>query len=513
VGAVALALATVALYARVAHHAFLFYDDVLYVTQNPVVRAGLTVDGVAWAFRTLHAWNWHPLTWLSHMLDVELFGLAPGAHHLVNVALHAANAAILLVVLARMTGAPWRSALVAALFAVHPLHVESVAWVAERKDVLSTLFGLLALGAYARYARRASPGGYTLVALALTASLLAKPMWVTAPFLLLLLDVWPLGRLRPPGWAGAEGGATIPLRRAVLEKVPLLALSAASCAVTLLAQTKGGATESLDVALGTRLANATVSYARYLGATVWPSPLSPYYPYDGARLPAWEVAAAAAGLVAITALALRRTRTCPALAVGWLWFLGTLVPVIGLVQVGAQGRADRYTYLPSIGLFLAIAWAIPEVAGRRRAAVAAAAAAAVVALSAVAWRQIGFWSDHVTLFQHAVGVTRDNAVAHLVLSQGLAEGGDLRAALVHAREAARLDPRNARARKNLGYVYYRLGLVDESIDELRAAVALAPDYAEAHGNLGIAYGRKGLIREAMEELAAELRLRSAQASR
>jgi hypothetical protein len=365
--AAALAIATFALYARVRGFAFLHFDDNMYVTENPVVRQGLTGAGIAWAFTTLHFSNWHPLTWLSHMADVELFGLDAGAHHLVNVALHALNAAILFLVLSRMTGATGRSLLVAALFAAHPLHVESVAWVSERKDVLSTLLGLLALGAYARYAalagaaargRRSPLCAYALVAVLFAASLLAKPMWVTFPFLLLLLDVWPLQRL-----AGSSverdplppPAPRHPFGRLVVEKLPLLALSAVSSAVTVVAQERGGALRGFDLDLGVRAANAAVAYVRYLGKALWPSSLLPQYAYP-TGLPAWQVLGSALLLLAITGLALVGARRAPWLAVGWLWFAGMLVPVIGLVQVGAQSIADRYTYVPLVGLFVAVAW-------------------------------------------------------------------------------------------------------------------------------------------------------------
>jgi tetratricopeptide (TPR) repeat protein len=551
--AVGLALSTLALYAQVRGHAFLHYDDNMYVTENPVVLQGLTWQGFLWAWTSLDAFNWHPLTWLSHMLDVELFGLDAGAHHLVNAALHAANAAVLFVVLATMTGAAGPSLVVAALFAVHPMHVESVAWVSERKDLLSTLFGFAGLGAYARYARRPGAWRYAAVAISFAASLMAKPMWVTFPFLLLLLDFWPLGRVqrigpasappppgpgdRPtsspspegavldvsdarirPGESASPAGRgpaarrlpAFPLSRLLLEKLPLLALSAASSAITVLAQERGGAIRGLEIGFGARLANAAVSYVAYLARTAWPVGLSPQYPHAGSALPAWKAAAAALLLAAVTGLALAGARRMPWLAVGWLWFLGMLVPVIGLVQVGAQSMADRYSYVPLVGLFVAVAWGGAALVASRGLGppLAVAASAAVVALAAATWRQVDHWATHESLFRHAVTVNPANGLAHHILSQGLAAAGKLDEALAHAREAVRLEPGLARVHKNLGYVLFRVGLVDESIASLRTAVALQPDYAEAYQNLAVAYARKGWAELANEARSRERALRA-----
>jgi hypothetical protein len=491
----ALALGTFALYAQVGTHAFLQYDDDLYVTANAAVRAGLTWSGVRWAFTSLDAFGWQPLTWLSHMLDVQLFGLDAGAHHLVNAAIHAANAALLFAVLAHLTGATARSAVVAALFAVHPLHVESVAWLAERKDLLSTAFGFLALAAYARYVARPSAARYACVVAALAASLAAKPMWVTAPFLLLLLDVWPLRRFRD-GRAGAL--------RLVLEKVPLVALVAASSAVAVVAQARGGAVTSLDrLDLASRVANVTVAYVRYLGKTVWPSDLAAFYPMPEGGPGLLAVAGSAAVLLALTGAALAAVRAMPWIAVGWLWFLGMLVPVIGLVQLGSQAMADRYTYVPAVGVFVGVVWTLAEVGARRvavRHAGTAAAAVTITALAGLTVRQAPLWRDQETLFRHTLAVTGPNPRAHHILSQALGEKGAYPEAVVHAAIAAQLDPANPRTHKNLGYLLYRAGRVDEAIAALERAVALQPDYAEAHANLAIAYGRKGWVDRAAREM-------------
>jgi tetratricopeptide (TPR) repeat protein len=444
------------------------------------------------------------------MLDVELFGLDAGAHHLVNVALHGLNAAILFLVLAGMTGAAGRSLLVAALFAAHPLHVESVAWIAERKDVLSTLLGLLALGAWTGYARRPSVGRYVLVVLLFATSLMAKPMWVTFPFLLLLLDVWPLQRFQgspvdpdpepPPA-------PRFPVGRLVLEKLPLLALSAASSTVTVVAQHRGGAVADLQIGLGARFGNAAVSYASYLLKAFWPAQLAAFYPHPRDGLGAWQVAGSFLLLVGLTAAAIGCLRRLPWLALGWFWFLGTLVPVIGIVQVGSQAMADRYTYLPAVGLFLAVAWLGHRVAGTRHALKAAAVAATgLVALSVATWAQLGLWSDHERLFEHVLAVTPDSALAHGVLSQGLRSQGRLEKALLHAREAARLDPGSARHWQSLGVSLRELRMHAEARDAFLRAIELDPGYAIAWASLGQAELDLGNLQGAMGAAGEALRL-------
>jgi Flp pilus assembly protein TadD len=498
----ALLAGTFLLYAGVSGHAFLWFDDNRYVTENPMVRAGLTWRGVEWAFTTLAVSNWHPLTWLSHMLDVELFGLDPGVHHLVNVALHAVNAALVFVALGRLTGAPWRSAMVAALFAVHPTHVESVAWVAERKDVLSTLLGLLALLAYAGWARRGGAARYLAVVACFAASLLAKPMWVTFPFLLLVLDAWPLQR-----WEGSPipldpGPPPTPRRgmgALLLEKVPLLALSIASSAVTVLAQSRGGAVKGLDLGVAERLGNAAVAYVRYVGKTAWPSPLAIYYPLLPGGIPAWQAILAGLLVVGATVSAVAAARRLPWLTVGWLWFLGTLVPVIGLVQVGAQAMADRYTYLPGIGVYVIVAWGGAALAERwrLRTGAVAIAAAALVALSAVTWHQIGYWSDHVTLFRHAVEVEPPTAVPLGILSEGLRRAGNLPEALARAGQAVELSPGNPRHWTNLALIQRDLGQLPEARQSLQRAIELDPGYGLAWLNLGFVEADAGRPAEAI----------------
>ncbi|NTW60399.1 MAG: hypothetical protein HGA43_14690, partial [Nitrospirae bacterium] len=433
--ALLLAVTTLLVYARVGGYELIFYDDNLYVTENQMVLGGLSWRSVAAAFATTEGSSyWHPLTWISLMLDIQLFGLHPGALHLVNVLFHAANAALLFLLLAWMTGATWRSAFVAALFAFHPLHVESVAWVTERKDVLSTFFGLLTIGAYARYADRPGVGRYVWVVLFLVLGLLSKPMLVTMPFVLLLLDFWPLGRMGGRLELVSGPGPvrpSVPLTRLVAEKLPLFAACAATAVVTAVAQKHGDVMAESSLGFGLRVANAAVSYVRYLGKTFWPGSLSIFYPHPGSALPAWQAVGAFLLLFLITALVLRRFRPSPWLSLGWFWFLGTLVPVIGLVQVGAQSIADRYTYVPLIGIFIMITWEVSERLSSLRVpprVLWASSLLVIVVLAGLTWRQLGFWRDHETLFRHAISVTKGNCVAHNSLADYFLRKGDRDAA-------------------------------------------------------------------------------------
>jgi Flp pilus assembly protein TadD len=543
-----LALSTLLIFARTGWHEFLFYDDNLYVTENQMVQGGLSWKGLVWAFTTMHAVNWHPLTWLSHMLDVQLFGLHPGAHHIVNVLFHAANAVLLFLLFTRMTGEQWRSAFVAALFALHPLHVESVAWVAERKDVMSVFFGLLTIRAYVRYAERPAPSRYAGVILFFVLSLLSKPMFVTMPFLLLLLDYWPLcrvdGRFKLPGEPACTQPA-VTIKRLLLEKAPLLVLSAASSVVTMLAQKRGNAiADDPSLSLGIRLANAAVGYVRYLGKTFWPQSLSVFYPHPGPSLPAWQAIVSSLVLLVITVLVLLRLRRSPWLAVGWFWFVGTLIPVIGLIQVGAQSIADRYTYFPLIGIFVMVAWGVPELLKGSRIdlrALRAISVLVIVVLAGLTWRQVGFWKNDETLFRHALSVTNDNCIALASLSEALLRKDDLenaydylqktlkicpedgqswynlgvlqknRGDLLEAeyalREALRLKPGYTMAWSNLGAVYEASGRIPEAIDALLEAVRLEPDDASTRFNLGSLYGKAGRFSEAVEAYQEALRLK------
>jgi tetratricopeptide (TPR) repeat protein len=498
----ALVLLTTAAFGRSLNNGFVNYDDPEYVTSNPGVKGGLSAAGLRWAFTASDVLNWHPLTWISLQLDYQLYRLRPWGYHLTSVLLHAGSSVLLFLALRRMTGAVWRSAAVAALFALHPLHVESVAWVAERKDVLSTFFGMLALWAYADYARRPGVGRYLLVFAALALGLLAKPMLVTWPCLLLLLDYWPLGRLRR--------GGPVPLRLVLAEKLPLFALAAVSCAVALFAQGRGGAIESLqEVPLGVRCANALVSYVAYLGMALWPAHLAPFYPHPGGALPWWQPAAAAVLLAGITALAAATAWRRPYLLVGWLWYVGTLVPVIGLVQVGDQTRADRYTYVPLVGLFLAAAWGLADLAAHRPALRWPVIAAAVLGLAACfvcTVRQVGYWHDSQALWAHALRVTADNYVAENNLGLALLQDGRPEEAEGHFRAAVRFKATYARGYANLGLALDEQGKLAEAAACYSRALEIRPDLAATHNNLGIVLGKLGRGDEAIAQLTEAVRL-------
>ncbi len=538
-----LVLATAAAYARVASNGFVTYDDPGYVYQNEVVARGLSLDGVAWAFRTTAQSNWHPLTWLSHMLDVQLFGLAPGAHHLMSVALHAASAVLLFLLLLRITARPWRSLAVAALFALHPLHVESVAWAAERKDVLSGLLFHLTLLAYVAHVRRPGPGRYAATLLSFAAGLLAKPMLVTLPIVMLLLDFWPLERWRPERAGEPPAPPRRRWARLLVEKVPFLALSLASSGATIYAQHQGGSIAGLaSASLGLRLANALGALGGYVEKALWPHDLAVLYPLR-TTVDVGRVIAGLIVLLAIAAAAVGVRRTRPYLAVGGLWFLVTLVPVIGLVQVGAQSMADRYTYLPLTGLFIAAVWGAADLLGgarRGRLALGAAAGAVLAAAAALTWMQLGHWKDSFALYRHALAVTGDNPLmvnnygaaldeagqpeeAIGVLEAGLAAGAasgsplqfmllDTYASALNATgrpaEAMAALERAVAARPTYAKSYYDLGrLLHVTYGDVEAAsalyeraIALQPDYLDAYINLGGALNRAGRFDRGLEVL-------------
>jgi len=538
-----LALAALLLLTAIAYGGALFssfvFDDVQYLLQNPAVRDGLNPASAAWAFTSRYASNWHPLTWLSHLADISLFGLRPAGHHAVSLLLHLLNTALLLRVLVRLTGAPVRSFLTAALFALHPLHVESVAWVAERKDVLSALFFLLALAAYHRYRRRPGALRFALVAFWYGLGLLAKPMVITLPAVLLLLDWWPLGLL---GGRGGEGGA--PRWRLLAEKAALLPLAAGSALITVAAQRQGRALIDLTHhAVPARLENAAISLVRYLGDTVWPSGLAAYYPFPPGGYPAWHAPLAALALVGLSVWVLRERRRAPWLAAGWLWYGVTLTPVIGLLQAGSQTHADRYTYLPLVGIFVAALWE-----GERRlrqhplplAAVATAGAAVILALIPLTARQVSFWKDQRAVFNRALAVTPENWLAHLNLGALDEQDGRLQEAESHYREALRIEPRlfpgNVRLGKllvrqgrleagiaaygrallvrprdvetliGIGAALARAGRPEEAAEAYRRAIAVTPDLVDGHMNLGNVLSDLGRPDEALAAYAQALRL-------
>jgi tetratricopeptide (TPR) repeat protein len=540
----------------VCGNGFVNYDDTTYVVKNPHLPSGLTPNGIAWAFTSSYAGNWHPVTWLSYLLEYQLFGPRAEVFHLTNLLLHIATAVLLFLVLRRLTGAVGRSGIVAALFAVHPLHVESVAWVAERKDVLSAFFGILTIGAYVRYVERQGPWRYLLVLLLYALGLMAKPMLVTLPCLLLLLDYWPLGRVKGEGWRVAGGGSRVEgadkrsgkflsppptalhpppttLLWLVLEKVPLFALSALSCVATLMAQHASGAVRSLEqVPLDIRIANALLTYGLYAVKMIVPTGLAVYYPYPGVGAPMWPAAAAGALLAGVTALVLKYGRRYPFLPVGWFWYLGTLLPVIGLVQVGAQGMADRYTYLPLIGLFIMLTWGadaalhlrrqkteaaspksrIKGVSGERGAIVVFCTSCFLLLLYLVplSRAQVTYWHDSVALWTHALGVTGSNYIAESNLGLALfdlvlaRQPEKLPEAELHFAAAERLRPDSEEAQGNLGMALLAQGKFSDAEQHLARAVALNPASAKAHNNLGEALLGQGKTAAAKEHFLQAL---------
>jgi tetratricopeptide (TPR) repeat protein len=482
---VGLAAATFLVYARVWGFGFVNFDDPDYVNTSG--------RGVVWAFTSVEAANWFPVTRLSHIVDGLLFGMRSGWHHLTNVAWHAAATLLLFAFLYRATGARWRSAFVAFVFALHPLHVESVAWVAERKDVLSGFFWFLTLWGYVRYAERAGRLWYGFTLAAFAVGLMAKPMMVTLPLVLLLLDVWPLGR------------------RAYVEKAPFFAIAAASAITTLVVQRSAGAVGELAVfPLGLRVENALVTYVVYIAKMFWPVRLAVFYPYP-AELAAWQALLAGAAIVAVSVGAWRGFRSHPYLAVGWAWYLGTLLPVIGLVQVGAQARADRYTYVPMTGLAIMLAWGAAEVAGWRpnfKPVVTALAVVGCAACGPLAWAQIGQWKDSQTLFAHALEVTQGNYLAHHNLGVALADAGRLREAIAQFEEALRIRPEYAQARTDLGNALSKApGRAAEAIAQYQAALAIMPGSPIPHNDLGNALMKAGRVRDAIAEYETALRMK------
>ena len=477
-------------YAGVASNDFVNLDDDVYLTENPHLRAGFSRAGLAWAFGESYDGNWFPLTWLSLFLDYELFGLDPRAYHVTNLLLHLLSTGLLFAALLRMTGDRGPALFVAGIFALHPLHAESVAWAAERKDVLSGVFWMATLLAYARFAERPeSVRRYLGVVAGVTLSLAAKPMAVTLPFVLLLLDVWPLRRI-------PSGG-----RRVWLEKVPLLALAAASSVLTVWVQRAEGAVRSLDqLGLDLRLWNALLSYGRYLGKAFWPEGLAVYYPHPGDAISVVAALSCGVLIAVLTGLAASTWRARPWLAVGWLWFLGTLVPVIGVVQVGTQALADRYTYLPLVGLALALAWGARELASRLRVRSGVVVAVSLVALGLLAGLtslQVRHWRDSVTLFEHALEVTASNHVAHLNLAAALLERERLEEAESNFRSAIRIRPGMARAHSGLGDVLARRGALDEATAAYELALQIDASLGRAHAQLGAVLLQRGRSAEAV----------------
>lgn len=490
---------------------FIIYDDSTYVTENMHIRHGVTADAARWAFTTGYASNWHPLTWISHMLDIQIFGLKPQWHHLVNLLFHTINTLLLFIIFQQMTKEAWKSAFIAALFAVHPLHVESVAWVAERKDVLSTFFWMLTMAAYVRYADSSSIFrslstllSYIAALIFFVCGLMAKPMLVTLPFVLLLLDYWPLRRFDP--YLPKKISRLRPL---LLEKIPFLVFAALSCVVTYIVQQKGGAVKTFEAfPLSERISNAFVSYVIYIGKTIWPTNLAVYYPHPGAR-PLLQVLGAVVLLAAITITLVPASKRRPYLAFGWLWFAGTLVPVIGIVQIGSQAMADRYSYIPLIGLFIMMAWGIPEALKNlryRREVFFASSSSIIVCLATVTWIQTGYWLNDITLYDHSMNVTGKNDIMLNNRGVAYAQLGNLKDSISNYNAAIEINPRYAEAFNNRGIAYEKLGDHTRAISDYDKAVETGRGNADIFNNRGIAYGNVGDHRHAIENFDKSIEL-------
>ena len=504
-----LVLATTFLYWPATHHDFVNYDDTVYVTSNIHVQNGLTLDNIKWAFSNPVSANWHPLTVLSHMLDCQLFSLNPGGHHLTSLLLHSFNTALVFLLFCTMTGAFWRSALVAALFGFHPLHVESVAWVAERKDVLSGFFGLLALFFYVRYAQstvgspqstvrspQSAIGNYAAALLFFSFGLMSKAMLVTFPCLFLLLDYWPLQRMTGDKWQVTR------IRQLVLEKIPFFVLAVGASIKTFVVQEQWGAVKTIaNLSLGARGGNALISYCRYLEKMIWPTDLAVFYPHPR-YWPLAQVLLAGVLLGAISVFLFLKRGRSPFLLVGWLWFLGTLVPVIGLVQVGAQSMADRYTYIPSLGVLILAVWGVYELAQAWRyhviAFVGAGLAAAILCLT-LTRQQLGYWQDSETLFRHTLSVTENNYIAHQLLGDALFAKGQVDDAMSQYEEVIRLNPDDAAGHNGLGNALFEKERIDEAMSQYQESIRLNPDFAVAHMNLGNILITKGQIDPAIDQ--------------
>jgi protein O-mannosyl-transferase len=495
-----LTAATLLAFWQVNHCDFINYDDGVYVTENRYIQNGLSIEGIRWALTATHAANWHPLTWISHMLDVQLFGLNPQGHHLTNLFFHIANTLLLFLVLNRMTQAPWQSAFVAALFAIHPLHVESVAWVAERKDVLSTFFWMLTMGAYLYYVERPVALRYLSVVVFLALGLMTKPMLVTLPFVLLLLDFWPLKRFEQRTVApeteqpAGQNYHRASIRPLLWEKIPFFALAFLSSIVAYITQQQGGAvisSESLPLSL--RAANAFVSYIFYIDKMILPADLALLYPHPGVW-PIWLAAGAALPVIAATFAVIMKAKKFPYLAVGWLWYVGTLVPVIGLVQVGSHARADRYTYVPLIGLFIVVAWGIPELMKGwryRKEALVASSALTLISLFAATWTQVGYWRNNLSLFDHTLEVTKQNHIIHASRGATYERLGNYTRAIEDYDRAIEINPKFSLAYYNRAIAYGKLGEHTRAIDDFNRAIRINPKYTLAYYNRGIAYSKLG----------------------
>jgi tetratricopeptide (TPR) repeat protein len=507
-----LVIMTFALYWQVGEHDFLILDDSFYITQNSHVATGMSGANSIWAFTSLYTGNWHPLTWLSHQLDVQLYGLNPRGHHLANVAYHAGSAVLLFLFLFRFTGALWRSAFVASMFAVHPLHVESVAWVAERKDVLSAFWGFLALFFYSEYAISKKAGIYLLAFASFIVGLMAKPMLVTLPLLMLVLDYWPLKRFDfvsvefySPYWPRFKS-LVLPLLR---EKIPFFVCTCLSAAITIIAQNKGGAMPGMaDMSVRIRIENSVVAYGKYIFQMLYPHDLAVLYPMPSS-FSYLQISASLFALALITSGTLYFRQRRPYLISGWLWFLVTLLPVIGLVKAGSQAMADRYTYIPLTGLFIMIAWGVPEVTRKHRYQkyVFGLLAGLVIGVSTIlTWHQLGFWRNDISLYRHALEVTTDNYIMHSNLGVALMNKGEPDAAIQEYGKALAIAPQHVETYNNLGIAFVLKNEPEKAIGTYRTALGIDPNNALTHTNLGSALGNKGELDMAIKEFEEALRI-------
>ena len=535
-----LIVSTLLVYWQIGDARFIQLDDYIYVVENTNIR-GLNSSNLLWAFTSTHAANWHPVTWISLMIDAQIFGPGPSGFHITNLLLHILSTLLIFFVLTFMTKHPWKSAFVAGLFALHPLHVESVAWIAERKDVLSACFGMATIGLYARYIRDKKPFLYVSMLACFALGLMAKPMLVTLPCLLLLLDYWPLNRFRQSAASGAvpadghgqakdrssrkKRGAESPQKKAtdkanaregisprsylslITEKIPMFILSAASCMITYYAQQKGGSVMALrSLSFPDRIINGIIAYAGYMEKMIWPKNLAIFYPIPSSY-PIWEIAAALAVLIFVTAVVLVNLKTRPYLATGWFWYLGTLVPVIGLVQVGSQAMADRYTYIPLIGLFIIIAWGIPDLIRPWKYRIPLLATSGTIILTLLAcmtWFQVDKWKNDLTLFGHAVQVTQKNVIANFCLGDAYAAQGNYDRAIQSYREALRIEPQHPYTHNNLGIALQQQGHIDEATVHYRQALQSDITRAKAYTNLGFVAAIRGHFGEAIENFHGAL---------
>ena len=497
-------------YWPVRNFSFVNFDDRQYVTSNYHVQAGLTLENIRWSFSATQASNWHPLTWLSHMLDCQIYGMNPGHHHMTNVLLHILNTLLLFFIFKRISGSQWKSAFVAALFALHPLHVESVAWISERKDVLSTFFWMLTLWSYTGYVESSRLDKYLLLILFYILGLMAKPMLVTLPFVLLLLDYWPLKRFHLKSSDNENAAVQKPFYFGlILEKIPLFLLSAASGIVTYLVQKSSGAVSSLDaIPFHDRIANALVSYVVYIGKMLWPHNLAVLYPYPKS-IALWEIAGAGILLIMISVFAFRMLRSKPYLAVGWLWYLGTLVPVIGIVQVGSQALADRYTYVPLIGIFIMITWGISDWISKKhygKIGLFIASASILSILMITSRLQVKYWSNSVTLFEHAIDVTGENCTAQLNLGEALAEQGNMKKAVKPFSKDLSEKSDRAAAQYELGDMFEKKGELSRAVKCYMEAIKIRPGYAKAYNNLGVIFAAQNKVEAAIVFLSKALQI-------